>query len=168
MPTSFHGQVRAARPNDVEAIRAILEHWLPTREDCDHTVAEIQASLAAASYPRYLVAETSAGRVVGVIGMTDQGIDDQLYREPDRPIEMIHAYVEPAHKGTGVGTALANEIETQAKNHGFTRLIVVSGSRNRESGYPFWHRRYGQPARVDPDFFGAGQERVVWSKPISD
>lgn len=72
------------------------------------------------------------------------------------------AYVRRSHRGLGVGQSLLQGIEATAARMGFTILLVVSGSRNREGGYPFWRRRYGEPFRWDDDYFGAGQERVVW------
>ena len=54
------------------------------------------------------------------------------------------------------------DVHQYAREMGFRTLLVVSGARNRERGYPFWRRRYGEPVRWDADYFAAGAERVVW------
>ena len=71
-------------------------------------------------------------------------------------------YVRPERRGAGAGSAMLRELELFARMNGFASLLVVSGSRNRDTGYPFWRRQYGEPVRWDADYFGPGQERVVW------
>jgi len=59
-----------------------------------------------------------------------------------------------------------DRVEHEAVAMGFTTLLVVSGTRYRDIGYPFWTRRYGPPVRVDVDPWGPGFERAVWRQDL--
>ena len=151
-------EVRSARATDVPSIRGILREWVT---DVDVRISLIEDALAG-SRPdcEFVVAE--AGGIIGVAGLQSSNIDAALASPDERAVEVITAYVRHAHRGTGVGRALLDALENRSRELGFTVLLVVSGSRNRESGYPFWRRRYGEPMRWDDDYFGPGEERVVW------
>lgn len=101
-------------------------------------------------------------QVIGVAGLATTGIDPELGKGPGRKAELVSAYVTNSARGSGAGRALAERVERAAADLGYDELIIVSGSRNREAGYPFWNKRYGKPLRVDEDYFGPGAERVVW------
>jgi GNAT superfamily N-acetyltransferase len=165
-------QIRRLEAEDVPAIRQVLEEWLIDAstghvlvDEVDHRVHQLQGSGAIEAHRHYLVAD--AGEVIGVIGLQGDGIALELYKLGERPVEIVTAYVRRSRRGQGVGRALADAAEAMAREAGFSTLLVVSGSRNRASGYPFWRARYGQPVRVDPHYFGPGAERVVWRFPLS-
>jgi GNAT superfamily N-acetyltransferase len=169
MRKQFEGIVRPVRIGDLLAIRSILGEWLrdsdgrPLRGDVGHTLDAISDSIGAKDDRRYLVAELYEV-VIGVMGLTGKGIDSALIHSSDKPVEFVHAYVASNQRGTGAGAALADALEELARHDGYTRLIIVSGSRNRETGYPFWNKRYGEPIKIFEDFYGPGVEKVVWSK----
>ncbi len=174
MNEKFSATIRPVREDDLDSIKLILEEWMRDEQsgerladDISHTLADMAASIAGDTRREYVVAQLPDGSVIGVMGMADEGIDPTLFAPSDKPVELLSAYVERSHRGTGVGRALADELEAMATDLGYTRLIVVSGSRNRETGYAFWNKRYGKPARYDEDFYGEGQERVVWTKELS-
>ncbi len=83
----------------------------------------------------------------------------------ERPIEAVMVHVRPLHRRRGVGQTLLAAIERTARELGYTTLLVVSGSRNRDA-YPFWLGRYGEPTRCDKNYFGVGEERAVWRYPL--
>jgi L-amino acid N-acyltransferase YncA len=160
--------VRGVRADDLDDVREILSNWLldadtglALADEIDERVELVREALTRETPRRYLVAE-SEGAVVGIIGLQSNNIDPELFSPSERPVELITAYVRRNQCRVGIGRALADEAEALATAIGFTTLLVVSGSRNRESGYPFWRRRYGNHVRYDAEYFGAGQERVVW------
>jgi putative acetyltransferase len=165
--------VRPVLQGDLPAVQAILERWLidpgsgrVMNEEIEQRVATLQAAIDGHPSRRFFVAVDQGEAVLGVAGLQGDGIDADLFSAGERPIEVVAAYVHPAVKGNGLGRALLQVLENAARGDGFTTLLVVSGSRNREDGYPFWRRRYGEPVHVDADHFGPGQERVVWRMPL--
>jgi GNAT superfamily N-acetyltransferase len=135
--------VRPLTNNDVAAVELTpgeVEWEVETR------IGWIETSLA------FVVAEDD-GAVVGVAGLVET--------EEDGTVEVVCVYVRKDTVGEGVGRALIERIEADATALGFTTLLIVSGSRYREIGYPFWIRRYGEPA-IDADFWGPGFDRAVW------
>ena len=163
----FRGTVRGATTDDLPAIATILEAWFVGRyggsgDEVDLVVA---ASSESSSSRQYLVAELD-GRVIGVMGVQFGGVDHDLVPLPDEAIEIMRAYVAPDCLGVGAGTALTDAAEELGRTRGFGVVVVVSGARNRDSGYWFWDRRYGARVREDPDYFAPGAERVVWTKKL--
>ena len=135
--------MRELGQDDVVGVRAVLADWLD-----DDVVEEKVPTLLATPH---FVAELG-GVVVGVSGLAFA----------DGTAEILTTYVARAVRGSGVGTALVDHVESVAIGSGCTSLVVVSGARNREFGYAFWRRRYGEHAQWDDDYFGAGAERVIW------
>ena len=90
-------------------------------------------------------------------GLQADDIALDLVSADDRPIEAVMIHVRPLHRPRGVGQALLAVIERTAREVGYTTLLVVSGSRNRD-GYPFWLGRYGEPGLCDKNYFGLGED----------
>lgn len=164
MDKAFSGVVRPVREQDLAAIQRIVDEW---HGDGEGTVASVRDSLGGASTWSYFVAEQDH-RVIGVAGLATSGIDPELGRGSGQKAELISAYVESTARGRGVGRALAERVEQTAADLGYDELLIVSGSRNSEAGYPFWRKRYGEPLRIDEDYFGPGAERVVWAAELHD
>jgi GNAT superfamily N-acetyltransferase len=156
--------VRAVEPADLPAVRKILAHWID--HDLEERLDEIGLTIGSGDASHGYVVAVEGGEVVGVAGFNSKRIDPALATADDNPVELVGAYVSPCRRGTGAGRALATAVEERVAALGYQTLVVVSGSRNREFGYPFWHRRYGEPARWDDDHFGVGAERVVWRRPL--
>ncbi|HUQ39531.1 MAG TPA: GNAT family N-acetyltransferase [Acidimicrobiales bacterium] len=160
--------VRDMRSDDVDAVVAILRSWVqaPWMEEA---FPALRASAEAVTDQRFVVAESVPdGAVVGVMGLMWGDIDPELLDGTEATAELVRAYVADPTRGTGVGTALADHLEGVAREMGFTRLVIESGSIHRETGYPFWRRRYGEPFLVSPDHWGPGVERVAWRTSLTD
>ncbi len=161
--------IRAVDTRDLEPVEDILSDWLgsySTPEQAKDEVARridlIRNSLTGETPCRFVVAEDDDGGIAGIMGLQSSDIAPELFGPDERPVELITAYLRRDRRGAGIGRALAEHVEAMAVEMGFTTLLVVSGSRNRESGYPFWRRRYGDPVRRDEDYWAPGAERVVW------
>lgn len=162
-------EIRDACEADLPAIRSILEEWMIDPLSGERLPAEVESRVALVAETfngrtdcEFFVAEVEREGVIGVAGLASFNIASELFSASERPVEVITSYVRHSHRGTGIGRALLDEAETRAQAQAFTTLLVVSGARNRESGYPFWRRRYGEPVRWDEDYFAPGAERVVW------
>lgn len=161
--------IRGVCATDLAAVSEVLEDGLldpttgaPLVREIDEHLRFVSETLRSETTRRYFVAALPDGRVVGIAGLDGAHITAELFTPEERPVEVVLAYVRRSHRGVGIGRSLIQHVETIATEMGFTTVLVVSGSRNRESGYPFWRRRYGEPFRWDDDYFGAGHERVVW------
>jgi GNAT superfamily N-acetyltransferase len=74
--------------------------------------------------------------------------------------------VDPALHGTGIGTALVEEMERRLR--GRARLVVVetAGRPDYQPTRAFYeHRGYAATARI-PDFYAPGDDLVVYTKRI--
>ncbi len=171
---AMQARVRSLEADDISDVKTILETWMrdevggPVRtHNVEQAIVRMMAS-AESSDKSYVVVEDDQGSVVGVGGFTTVGIDDTLAARFKRPAELVNVYVAADERGRGYGTILVDELERRIRQLGCSHLIVVSGSRNREHGYPFWDRRYGNRYQTDDNFFGPGAERVVWVEELKD
>ena len=163
--------IRQPTMNDLDAIAEMLRE----REDeatgsrlsdeIDRRISLIEDTLRRATMGRFFVAVLADGRIVGMGGLQADAIAPDLITSDERPIEAVMVHVRPLHRRRGVGQALLAAIERTARELGYTTLLVVSGSRNRDA-YPFWVGRYGEPSRCDKNYFGPGEERTVWRWPL--
>ena len=114
-------ELRAARPADTEAVAAIYNEGIATRmatfETDRRTAADIEDWLTAGERLPLLVAEDD-GRVVGWA---------RILAYSDRPVYAgvgeASVYVAEAARGRGLGTQLLRELQAQAGNLGYWKLV---------------------------------------------
>jgi len=167
----FAGTIRPLRAEDLTDVELILREWIrhtDTREIVEDEVTAVienmRLSVSDSTKRYYLVAATD-GRVVGVMGLYVPDVGEAMdFATTDKPFEVINAYVAGDQRGNGVGQALADAVEELGHRLGRTELVVMSGSRNRLSGFGFWDKRYGVRVGFEPDHYGPGRERVAWRK----
>ena len=64
-----------------------------------------------------------------------------------------------------MGTALINTAQDLARSKGKKEILLESGPRNIQTGYPFYDNQPGfNRAGVIRDFYGPGLDTVVWQK----
>jgi hypothetical protein len=169
----FDGVVREPTPEDMKAIRPILETWVRDPDTGEVVTAEVDGILAMIMHHlpgdkdrRYLVAETAGRDVVGIMGSKTP--DEDRMKElakTENPVEFINAFGNPAWKG--VGEALATALEQRARADGATEILVNSGPRYKDTGgWRFWTRQYGEPITDLIDFYGPGRDAKAWRKEL--
>jgi ribosomal protein S18 acetylase RimI-like enzyme len=74
--------------------------------------------------------------------------------------------VEPGLQGSGIGTALLEEMERRLA--GLARLIVVetAGRQDYAATRAFYQARGYRPAATIPDFYAPGDDQVVFVKAV--
>ena len=166
-------QVRAAKAEDATQLRLILEQsirssrtGLPMESEIESTLESIKASAEGLGKRRYAVAEDAHGEVVGVMGLAEPDSVMRSFAETDKPIEIVNAYVARNQRGNGVGRALVGHLEKLAASEGYTEVVVNSGPRYRESGWPFWEKMYGAPS-VAEKYYDGQWDAMVWRKSLS-
>jgi len=127
-------------------------------------MAAIEGSINGLNKLKYIVAENADGKIAGVMGMAPPSDEMLQHADTDRPVELINAYLAPDMLGAGTGRLLAWQLELLAKRYGHTEVLVNSGPRYKESGWPFWTRLYGEPAAVLHHHYGPGGDAQVWNK----
>lgn len=168
----FRGTIRPFKEEDIPALRKISEHWLQddgviAHDEVDGDMDTLMASLNPNSGKHMFVAEEVDGRVVGMMGLNVNPKEVLIpFAKTDKPSELIVAYVDPDYvKGRGVGTDLINTSQELAKRLGKKEILLESGPRHRDTGYPFYDKQPGfQRVDVIPDFYGPGLDTVVWQK----
>lgn len=168
----FVVQIRPLQEEDIAALREILEHWLQddgvvAQSEVEEDIETLRESLQSDSNKHMLVAQTADGRVVGMMGLSERPKPPLLrYVKTDNPGELIIAYVHPEfRRGKGVGTALINAVQALALSKEKKEILLESGPRNVETGYPFYDRQPGFRRRgVLRNFYGAGAHSMVWGK----
>jgi ribosomal protein S18 acetylase RimI-like enzyme len=75
--------------------------------------------------------------------------------------------VEPELQGSGIGTALVEEMERRLA--GLARLIIIETAGRQDYGATraFYQARGYRPAATIPDFYAPGDDQVVYVKYVS-
>jgi GNAT superfamily N-acetyltransferase len=97
----------------------------------------LDASPGAARASEFTVSLRSAGQLLGGIYAAVCG----------RTCELQHLYVDPEHRGSGVGRRLVTEAEREAARRGCTQVVLFTHASLGERYYPALG--YSLVARVD-------------------
>lgn len=169
----FMGTVREAQPGDAEQLRPILETWIRDpetgqiiEEEVSSVVEAVTASTEGQTDTLFLVAEDAEDRIIGMMGLRAPSAEMQAFTTTENPAELINAYVDIEERGSGAGRALLQKAEITAKANGHTELIVNSGPRYEQSGWPFWTKTFGDPVAIQRDLYGPGRDAPVWRKEL--
>ena len=116
--------VRPARFDDAVVVAEIHSQGLLTRAmtfDAQPRPDSDRRRLIELASDRYpiLVAEGDLGEILGWVALTEHSS-----REHDRGVAECSVYVEEAHRGRGVGTALLDAMIAEARSLGYWKLIA--------------------------------------------
>lgn len=108
----------------------------------------------------FLVAR-SAREVVGTIsfGPCGKEIVECTRHALDDVGELGSLYVLPAHQGQGIGGALIQALAEELKGRGIERFCLDSGYKRAQQK---WLRKFGEPYAVAKNYWGPGQDHMVW------
>lgn len=168
----FNGIVRPLREEDIPTLRKISQYWLQdfgkiAYDEVDGDMATLRESLRENSTKHMFVVQTKDGKVIGMMGLSEKPKDPMLpFAKTDNPCELIVAYVHPDYQGgQGVGTALITANQNLARSMGKKEILLESGPRHRETGYPFYDKQPDlKRVGVIKDYYGLGADTVVWQK----
>ena len=100
----FQGIVRRFHPDDVSALKPILETWIKNRhtgelipEEVADDLDQMEKSYTGENDITYLVAEEN-GEVLGVMGFRPPEEKMKQYGTTENPAELINAYVSNDHR----------------------------------------------------------------------
>jgi ribosomal protein S18 acetylase RimI-like enzyme len=163
--TSSIREVRAATAADVGQIRllAIGNGMFEPDEMADFDDGLAGYLDGSATGHRWLVAEGADG-----------GLDGAAYVAPepfgDRVWNLYFLAVDPGRHGHGVGAALVMHVEQalRAAGEGVARVLIVetSGGRSYEGARRFYARQGFDREAVIREFYGPGDDKVVFWKSL--
>ncbi|MEK7095974.1 MAG: GNAT family N-acetyltransferase [Patescibacteria group bacterium] len=165
--------VREVKLEDVENLRPVLEQSICnpiTKEVIQDEVEEVLFSVRETAQGlddrTYVIAETPEGRIVGVMGLQEPDEVMRSFADTDNPVEIINAYVAYDQRGMGTGRSLVKHLDELAKQRGYKEIVLNSGPRYMQSGWPFWRKIYGEPAGVAKNFYNGRYDAMVWRKSL--
>lgn len=166
--------VREVGHVDIPLIRLILEENVKhpdtnetIQEEVESILAEIEDSIKGIVDSSFCIASPDGKAVIGIVGLQPVSFPMIKYTSTENPAEIVGMYVDLEAHRSGVGTKLVDTAERIAQESGFTELVINSGRRYKESGWPFWQKMYGEPYCVDEDYYGKGAAALVWRKVLS-
>lgn len=167
-------EIRPIAQQDIDDLHPVFETWIRDRDtgeiltkEIAELEEEIRSSIDGDSARKYFVAEDADGKAVGVMGMQSPPYKKIMhFTASENPMETINAYVSNDERQGGIGRALAKYVESQAIQHGYTELLVNSGPRYKDSGWPFWTKLYGEPVGTAVGFYGPGGDAMIWRKSL--
>jgi putative acetyltransferase len=122
-------RVRQYRPEDAAAIAAIFFHSIRETGLRDYSVAQVEAWAPQMPDAGRFDARARDGRFVLVaVDETDKPI---AYGDLEPTGHIDHLYCRPEHVGTGVASALYDELEQRARALGVARLFVEASEAAR-------------------------------------
>jgi GNAT superfamily N-acetyltransferase len=133
-------QIRHAHAGDAEMLARFAEQTFRTTFAADNTAADMDSYCASAfslahqtrelSDPAVvtLVAEDERGGYVAYAQVKDGGVPPPV--QDDATLELVRFYVDGAHHGRGVATALMQRVYDVARERGATRLWLGVWERN--------------------------------------
>lgn len=161
--------IRPLQPTDIPALRPILETCIRykreiIRDEVEETLKATEESANGQGGRTYFVAEDANDGVVGIMGMREPEERMLAFKVTESPVEIINAFVSPAHRRTGIGRALVARIENEARQKGCTELVLNSGPRYQFTGWAAWNKIFGDPVTIAKDYYGEGWSAPVWRK----
>lgn len=170
----FKGITRPLKEEDLPFVKEVLEMWLRSMftreiipEEVEADMGFLKGSLNGSNERKYWVAQTEDGKVIGVMGLTKPKEELMPFKQTERPIELVNAYVDKDYrKGRGVGTALLNTLQNFARESGYTEILLESGPRYGKTGHPFYDKREFTRVGILENFYGRGFHSQVFRKPL--
>jgi GNAT superfamily N-acetyltransferase len=157
-----------------EQLRDVLMHTvidsatkLPARDEIEDILASVPRIETDMAKKYTLVARASGD--AAVLGMMSLQEPDEVisgFALGEKPIEITNAYV--LMRGQGIGRKLVEQLEHKALSENRSEIVLVSGPRFKESGWPFWRHLYGEPVGVAKNYFEGAYDGMVWRKSLTD
>lgn len=164
--------VELIEEKDIESLRSILETWIRDRETGKLILEEMaevfqamRDSLKGENDRAYFVAKSPAGEVLGVVGFKPPGEQMEEFVKTGHAVELVNAFVAREHRGRGVGRALVERLEEEARARGHKEIVLNSGPRYKDTGWGFYDRLEGyRRVGIAEKMYGEGGDAVAWRK----
>lgn len=172
----FNSLIRPISTSDLQLIKSLIAPWQhPTSSqsgvkfnNTNEIINNITNSIKGKNQQKYYVAISDEGLLIGVMGMSKtEGEIRKPFINSKKSVEVRYAFTLPDSGFSGVGQALFNKIEEEARSSGAKEIIVSSNQKFKERGWPFWTKNFGEPVHVYRDYWKQPDTDVaVWRKNI--
>lgn len=107
------------------------------------------------------------GRIVGTIacGRQNRSVRDNISGELKGLPEVKGVYVHPDYQSRGIGSHLWKTMISELHERGIARACLDSGYRLSQQ---YWTGKIGEPDVVMKDYWGKGEDQMIWFFPIED
>lgn len=161
-------EIKSLSLNDLDAVPVILADWLSSEEVLYYTkqIRENLLDSDGSKFDSHYYGAFFKGKLIGLAGRRSLLPKLLPYASSLKPAELNMLYVGQNYRGgQGVGTSLVDYVATQAKEAGYSELIVRSALKFEDTGWGFYdHLNFQRIAKLlTPN---SEVEFQVWSKPI--
>ena len=126
--------IRLAHPKDAEALAKLNQDFNNSPATADSVRSDLQKGTGSEIV---LVAEVD-NKVVGFACV--QMLTSVCYPEPWA--ELMELYVDPAYRQQGLGGALVQESDKQARERGATEIYLITNQKNKPAQGPYRSQNY--------------------------
>jgi GNAT superfamily N-acetyltransferase len=132
--------VEKPRQQDLKKIEDILTQWTD-KEEVDKYIKRIKNEIngSVEFNTRYWVA-TKNNEVLGVSGLSDPLPKILPFTKTDKPVEIKILYIDGQKQGKGVGRALVEFIEIEARKNGYKEVLVRTAKRYKFTAWGFYKK----------------------------
>jgi len=116
---------------------------------------------------RYFYVALHNGKIIGTIeyGPSSALIHRLTQGALDKVLEIGTVFVHPDFQGRGVANVLLNAIFLTLHGKGVSEFCLDSGYTNAQQ---IWRRKFGEPSYQFPNFWGDGNDHLIWKRNIAD
>jgi GNAT superfamily N-acetyltransferase len=115
---------------------------------------------------RYFIIAFVGGKIIGTIeyGPASEIIQDCTNGNLGNHVEVGTVFVLPDYQRQGIGNKLLAEIFQTLKSRGIKEFCLDSGYKNAQT---IWKKKFGNPDYLLKDYWGQGQDHMIWKIPTS-
>lgn len=126
----------------------------------------LQLDLDSKGEKRYFLIALAENKIIGTIeyGPASQLIHDCTNGKLGNHVEVGTVFVHPEYQRQGIGNKLLAEMLHTLKDRGIVEFCLDSGYKNAQT---IWIKKFGEPDFLLKDFWGQGQDHMIWNISIS-
>jgi GNAT superfamily N-acetyltransferase len=121
----------------------------------------LQLDLDSKGEKRYFLIALAENKIIGTIeyGPASKLIQDCTNGKLGNLVEVGTVFVHPDHQRQGIGNKLLAELIHTLKVRGIVEFCLDSGYKSAQT---IWKKKYGEPNYLLRDYWGQGQDHMIW------
>nr|WP_272508337.1 GNAT family N-acetyltransferase [Paenisporosarcina quisquiliarum] len=136
------------------------------KEEIETKKQFLAADLDSGGEDRYFLIALDGNQIVGSIayGPANELICKCTDNAYENLTEIGTVFVHPQYQNNGIGNLLLSEMYRALQNKGTEEFCLDSGYKTAQK---IWQKKYGSPAYLMSDFWGAGSDHMIWKVKLS-
>jgi GNAT superfamily N-acetyltransferase len=121
----------------------------------------LQLDLDSKGEKRYFLIALAGNKIIGTIeyGPASKLIHDCTNGKLGNLVEVGTVFVLPDYQRQGIGNKLLSEMLQTLKGRGIVDFCLDSGYKTAQT---IWKRKFGEPDYLLKDYWGQGQDHMIW------